>query len=185
VFFDLLGIPWPVHDCDRTWAQGIARSTAPDGAITAQLNSHVSVTRPLEGFSVEEAVLERFRTKARQSKPDPIIAVAATQGASLTIVARLREIAREANPLKATRAPDTKIARAFLGPIGSQPVGRITVHQGSLATSQLRSFTAWIPRELLADPRLLIDVLLEVALDGVQIESHGCLWFGKSLRILR
>jgi hypothetical protein len=54
-----------------------------------------------------------------------------------------------------------------------------------LIADQLRSFTAWAPAELLKDTGLTRGILVEVALDGVPVETYGTLWFCKSIRVIR
>jgi hypothetical protein len=185
VFFDELGAPWPVHDCQLSWARGLQRTRARDGTVIAWLSTHATITRRSEEFSVEPAVIERSKVKVREARPGPIVAIPATRGASLTAIGEVRELARRADPLRAARLPDTQMSRAFLGPIGSQAVGRITVHADGLIADQRRSFTAWVPAEFLADTDITRGILVEVALDGVAIETYGAFWFCKSIRIIR
>jgi hypothetical protein len=185
VFFDELGPPWPIHDCQLSWARRLERTRAPDGTITAKLSEHTTISRPPEDFSVESGVVDRAKEKVRRGKPDPIVAIRATRGASLTVIGELRELARRADAVRATRVPNTQMGRAFLGPIGAQPVGRITVHADGLTADQLRSFTAWVPAEFLSDTNLTRGILVEIALDGVVVETHGPVWFCKSVRIVR
>lgn len=185
VFFDELGPPWPVHDCQLSWAQRRERRRDDDGTITAMISDHVTVSRPPGDFSVEPSVVERSKTKVQGAKPDPIVSIRATRGASLTVIGELRELARRVDAYRATRVPNTLMGRAFLGPIGSQPVGRITVHADGLIAEELRSFTAWVPAEFLSDTNLTRGILVEIALEGVVVETHGPVWFCKSIGIVR
>jgi hypothetical protein len=151
------------------------RTRAPDGSITVRLSDRITITRPPEDFAVEPAIIEGSKAKIRRSRPDPIVAIHPTRGASLTVIGELRELARHADPIRATRLPDTQMSRAFLGPIGSQPVGRITVHADGLVADQLRSFTAWAPAEFLTDTNLT---------QGIDT-NRGSIMRGRSLPAIR
>ena len=88
----------------------------------------------------------------------------------------LRELQRKVNPLKAFRLPDTVIARQFLGVIGQQPVGKITVHMQSEASDQQESFTAWIPANWIEDQRIVRGIAVFAELVGVHVNRETA-WF--------
>src|SRR5690606_17686842 len=46
VFFDDLGDPWPIHDCDTSWTRSLNRMRGGDGTITVQLADGVTIRRP-------------------------------------------------------------------------------------------------------------------------------------------
>ncbi len=149
VLFDALGQPWPVHDCDTSWTRGLVRTTHPDGSISVQLKSGIAIIRPAAGFAVESSTLSRLQRKVREDSKPPIQAIEPSLSGRKELVGALREIARNADPLKAFDLPDTAMTWAMLGKRWENPVGRITVHSDDGLDNQLGSYTAWIPARFL------------------------------------
>ena len=62
VFFDSLGAPWPIHDCDLSWGQGLDRQRNESGGATVQIAPGVTAYR---SGSISPDVVTR--TKRRDS----------------------------------------------------------------------------------------------------------------------
>jgi len=177
VFFDELGEPWPRHDCDTSWTRGIRRTTDSTGRVTAHLSSGVSVTRPPDEFSVDESVIVRARPVGGRRRPEPIIAVEPDRDAVQEITGVLRELTRNAKPLKAFGLDESTIGYGLLGIIGAQPVGRITVHTPDANSPQLLSYTAWVPTALIDEPRIERAVTVSLVVQSVPIVGKGHAWY--------
>lgn len=184
VFFDDLGDPWPRHDCDTSWTRGIRRTVDPSGRVTAHLSSGVSVTRPPEDFSVDERVIARARTPKRREAAEPIIAVDPKGDATCEITGVLRELTRSAKPLKAFGFDERDMGYALLGVIGAQPVGRITVHVPKDDSSQLQSYTAWIPSALIKDARINTGITVSIRAQGVPIAGKDYVWYCEDFTVI-
>jgi hypothetical protein len=177
VFFDELGPPWPVHDCDTSWTSNLKRTIDKTGRITVELRPGITVTRLPDSFELDASVIANARTSATKRVPDPIVVVEPADSALRTVVGILREIARSSDPLDTYRLDDTTIGRALLGPIGTGAVGRITVHAPSMSDGQLDSFTAWVPAELLEDQRITRGLTVSIAVEGVAIPGRDWAWY--------
>ena len=175
VFFDDLGGSWPRHDCDTSWANSLVRTIDSTGAITVRLGPNVKATRPGDFSGIDESLVARAR--AKRERPDPIVKIYPKKGSKRHVLGVLRELQRKANPLKAFRLPDTVMARQFLGVIGKQPVGKITVHMQSETSDQQESFTAWIPARWVEDQRIVRGIAVIAELVGVRVNLVETTWF--------
>lgn len=184
VFFDQLGPPWPTHDCDTSWTRGLKRSVGPSGALTVQISDGVAVTRLPDSFRVEDSIVSRAKRRRGDNWGDPIRSVDAARGAKRWAVGLLRELARTAKPIKALGFPDTAMGRAMLGPIGKQPVGRITVHIPPVDDGPIESITAWIPAELVRAPRIERHVSVSVRAESVSVGPQRHAWFCNYFEVL-
>ena len=174
VFFDDLGGSWPRHDCDTSWTNSLIRTIDSTGGITVRLSSNVTATRSADFPGIDEALAVRAR--AKRERPDPIIRIDPRMGSKKHVVGVLRELKRNVNPLEAFRLPDSLIAWQFLGVIGKQPVGKITVHMQSETSDQQESFTAWIPADWIEDQRIERGIAIFAELMGMRINRETA-WF--------
>ena len=78
----------------------------------------------------------------------------------------------------------TPFAIAMLGPIGSQEMGRITVHVPSANRKQLESFTLWIPSDLLSEPRIVSGITVSLVIESVEILGQGFAWFSDEFEVV-
>jgi len=178
VFFDERGAPWPLHDCDTSWTRTLKRTTDKTGKITVELGPGITVSRPTsDSFGIEVGILSRARAAHAKRTPDAIVGINPTAGERKLVVGILREIARSANPIKTFRLADTIIANAGLGPIGAQPVGKLTVHVPMPSVGPLQSFTVWIPTELLKERRIVRGITVSLCIDSIQVLGRGHAWF--------
>ena len=181
VLFDKLGPPWPIHDCDASWARGLRRRTDPDGRITVRLSKYVTATRRSEFTGIESGIVTRAR-RMRNEAP-PIVRTEPAAGLRRDVLGTLREIYRQRDPLKVLRLPDTDMARGILGPVGRQPVGQITVHAPGEETTQQESYTAFIPTEQIVDRRIGRGLGVMVDLEAVAVGA-SVVWFCRGLQVV-
>jgi hypothetical protein len=181
VFFDELGEPWPIHDCDTSWARGLQRIRDPDGRITVRLSQYVTVTRRPQFTGIDPDLVARARRL--DSTPPPIVAISATAGIRRDVLGILREIYRGRDPLKSFGLNDTAMSRAMLGRLGKQPVGQITVHAPSPETLQQESFTAFVPSAVIADPRIDRGIAVLAQVTGVTVVDKA-VWFCDGLSVV-
>lgn len=126
VFFDSLGDPWPRHDCDTSWTRSLPRTSSSRGT-TVHLSASVSVTRPTERFRVQNFDSQDLRPTTRRR--EAITAIRPIRGARKDVVGLLRELDRQLSVVRALRLEETSMTLALLGPMGAQPMGRITIHE--------------------------------------------------------
>ena len=83
VFFDQLGPPWPLHDCDRSWAGKLRRWKDDSGGLNVEIAPGITVRRPPEG-SIDPGVASR--AIRRVGRPDPIEAIQPEGSEEVTVV---------------------------------------------------------------------------------------------------
>lgn len=187
VFFDELGSPWPIHDCDESWARGLRRFTDDNGDTVVELKPGITVTRSFANpasFKVEQSVISKAQRAKRKKKQDPIVPIEPERELSESHIGILREIRSHGDPVKAFRVPDTTMGRASLRSIGKQEVGKITVHVPYPTEDYIESFTSWVPAKLLRDRRIKRGVTVAVDLKSISIVGRGYAWYCDSLKVV-
>ncbi len=187
VFFDELGPPWPVHDCDESWARGLRRFTADNGDTVVELKPGITVTRSFArpaSFDVEQSVISKARPAKKKKSPNPIAPIEPERELSESHVGIIREIRPRVDPMKAFGMPDTATGRASLRSIGKQEMGRITVHVPYPTEHYTESFTSWIPAKLLRDRRMKRGVTVALDLERIRVVGRGYTWFCDSLEVV-
>jgi hypothetical protein len=182
-----LGPPWPIHDCDESWARGLRRFTDDNGDTVVELKPGITVTRSFANpasFEVEQSVISKAQPAKRMKAPDPIVAIEPERELSESHIGILREIRACVDPVKDFRVPDTTIGRASLRSLGKQEMGKITVHVPYPTEDYTESFTAWIPAKLLRDRRIRRGVTVALELERIQIVGRGYAWFCDSLKVV-
>ncbi len=178
VLFDELGPPWPVHDCDAAkWAKNLPKTTLANGSISVAWKNKVTFIRPAVDFAVEPAIVEKGRRRARKEQRNPIQRVEAPASGGKQVIGALREIASEADPLKAFGLPDTDMTWALLGERWQEPIGKITVHSEVSEADHLESYTAWVPARLVSDRKVVRGIAVALSLTSVAIPSNEAAWF--------
>ncbi len=187
VFFDELGSPWPIHDCEESWARGLRRFTDDNGDTVVELKPVITVTRSFArpaSFKVEQSVISKSQPAKRKKAPDPIVPIEPERELGESHIGILREIRPFVDPVKAFRVPDTAMGRASLGSIGKQEMGRITVHVPYPTEDYTESFTSWVPARLLRDRRIERGVTVALDLERIRIVGRGYAWFCDSLQVV-
>ena len=183
VFFDELGPPWPIHDCDTSWTRRLRRTTDETGRITVELSEGITIIRSPVSSEIEEGVISNAR-KRHSKASDPIVRIEPAKGSHKSCVGVLREINRHVRPLNFYELDNTAMAIAMLGPIGVQEMGRITVHAPSSIGDQTESFTLWIPSDLLREPRIVRGITVSLVMESVEIPGRGFAWFSDEFEIM-
>ena len=182
VFFDALGDPWPLHDCETSWTRNLTRWTDELGTINVELTSGVTLRRPPSG-TIDAAVVTRARH--RQRRRDPIKTIKPDANASAPIVGVLREKAVEVDVAAALKLHGaTTMVSAFLGPLGKGRWGKITVHAPSPEGDELHSYTAWVPANALSQVGSTKGVTIAVGLRSQSVAGVGCLWVCSSYEVI-
>ena len=185
VFFDELGVPWPIHDCDTSWARSLKRTTDKTGKISVELAEGITVIRnPVAAIGKVARVVDWERAPQKSRPPDPFVAVEPQAESTRRVVGILREITRSACPFKKYRLDDTSMMRAMIAPLGKQKMGRITVHMPLHDKVQSESFTLWIPSVLIEDHRIICGLTVSVGLESVEILRVGHVWFSDEFEII-
>ncbi len=187
VFFDELGLPWPVHDCEESWARGLRRFTDDNGDTVVELKSGITVTRSFArpaSFRVEQSVVSKALPPKKKKAPDPIVPIEPDRELTESHVGILREIRPSVDPVKAFRMADTAMGRASLRSIGKQKMGKITVHVPYPTEDYTESFTSWIPARLLQNRRIERGVTVALDLERIRIVGRGYAWFCDSLEVV-
>ena len=183
VFFDELGHPWPIHDCDTSWTRRLKRTTDEKGRISVELSEGITVTSaPLD---IEEGFRDQVAERPNNQAIEPIVAIAPdNDSSSKSVIGVLREINRHVSPLKFYGQDNTAMAIAMLGPIGAQEMGRITIHAPSASGEQFESFTLWIPSALISEPRIVRGITVSVIMESVEILGQGFAWFSDEFEVV-
>lgn len=187
VFFDELGYPWPVHDCDESWARGLSRFTDDNGDTVVELKSGITVTRVFSkpaSFTVEQSVISKAQPAEREKAPDHIVSIEPDRELSEPHIGILREIRLSVDPVRAFSMADTAMGRASLRSIGKQQMGKITVHVPYPTENYIESFTSWIPTKLLRERRIRRGATVALDLKRIQIVGRGYTWFCDSLEVV-
>lgn len=188
VFFDELGPPWPVHDCDTSWTRDLPRTVTGGGEIIVELRPGIRVIRSSEdpdSFAIEQRSVSKARTVKKKRIQNRIEAVNPPRRPwKESQIGTLRELRPSVNPTKVYKVKDTSMGRAMLGPIGVQEVGRITVHVTYSSDEPIDNFTTWIPTKLLQDELLTKDVTVAFDLETVNVPGHGYVWFCDRIEVL-
>ena len=182
VFFDVLGEPWPEHDCETSWTRNLTRWKDSSGAINVELTPGVTVRRPPEG-GIDAGVARKG--KHRSQRPDPIKAIEPDSEAKCAIFGVLREKRVVVDVAVALKLPSAStMASAFLGPLGKGRWGKVTVHAQSPDEDVLHSYTAWVPSEALS--RLVCGNGSVVAVDlrSVAVPGVGRFWVGRAFEVI-
>ena len=139
VFFDALGHPWPIHDCETSWARNLIRTRGRAGAITVEITPGITVHRPPEG-SIDASVVTRASRREQQS--NAIVAIDPTGAGQVIVIGTLRERRAKVDVAKALNLDGmSAMASGFLGPLSKGQWGKVTIHQQSPSKDELHSYT--------------------------------------------
>ena len=182
VFFDKLGEPWPVHDCDTAWARSLKRKRGPSGSVTVEIAEGITAYRPPEGPISVEVVSQ---AKRRQIQRDPIVAVPPSTGRErVHVTGVVRELRKDVDVIESLKLPDSPMTTALLGPLGKGRWGRVTIHAPSSKGDVLHSYTAWIMHEELSNPKHSKGITVEADLHGYSVPGKDAvMWVCDEYRI--
>lgn len=182
VFFDALGEPWPIHDCETPWTRKLTRWTDESGAINVELAPGITARRPPQG-TIDAAVATD--AQSRKQRSDPIKAIMPDANASATITGVLREKAVQVDVAATLRLPGaTAMTAAFLGPLGKGRWGKITVHAPSPKEEVLHSYTAWVPTDALLRVGGTIGAAVTLGLYSLAVSGTGRFWVCSAFEVI-
>ncbi len=181
VFFDDLGHPWPIHDCDASWARGLRRRQDDSGGITVQLTREITVARPPDG-TIDTTVVSRARRS--QSQQDPIVAIKPRGSEEVTLVGILRELQVEVDVRGSLKLPDTSMVSGFLGRLARGKWGRVTIHTQSPHEDVINSYTAWVPSHALSGPVVSRGVTVAARVTSQSVPGVGNFWICSSYEVV-
>lgn len=186
VFFDDLGSPWPIHDCDTSWTKNVIRTRDADGGVTVQLSEGVSITRAPEGFSVDTYTVSAGIRRHKNTAPDPIVAVVPDgKVEAITVVGILREKEAKVNVERALRLDErTSMSAAFLGPLAAGNWGKVTVHEPSASGNVLHSYTIFVPTPDIRNPQNDKGVTVLVDVQVLNVPSVAHVWYSTHYEVL-
>lgn len=187
VFFDELGQPWPIHDCETSWTRKLVRKKDASGKITVRLNNNVVVIRPPESFEVDREFVSNSLERARKNIQDPIRRIDPPENSDKTVdvVGVLREKKVEADIVKVLRLPSVKtMAAAFIGPLAKGKWGKATLHEKDAAKDMLNSYTIWVQSDVMADARNSIGVVISARIKPLRVPGAPTVWLCRNYQIL-
>ena len=185
VFFDALGPPWPIHDCETSWTRDLVRNRDRLGAITVEITPGVTVRRAPEG-SIHESVVSAAKRRQRQS--DPIVAIDPAGAGEVRVIGVLRECRVVVDVARALKLScPTAMMSGFLGRLGRGQWGKVTIHQQSPIEGVLHSYTAWVPNEILSAAKGTKDVGVTVraGITSYSVRGVGSYWICDSYELVR
>lgn len=179
VLFDQLGRPWPVHDCDASWARRVVRRVSSSGEIVVAVAEGVAAIRTGADFDIDLTAGTR-RTRRPSDWLSPIERMDPAPGAHDVVTGVVREIRLDVDPYTALGVLRGPIGAAALGPIGERSVSRLTVHAPSPEeVDLLESFTAWVPSDLLVGVSRNGTVTMDI--EAVHVLGSDCVWYCPAL----
>ena len=178
VFFDSLGAPWPIHDCDLSWGQGLDRQRNESGGATVQIAPGVTAYR---SGSISPDVVTR--TKRRDSTPDPIVSVRPDCAGSTKIMGIVRELRTTVDVMQSLKLPPSSFTAALLGPLGKGQWGKVTIHVPG-HDDVLRSYTAWARRAALTLVKHSAGITVAATLQIQSVPGNGAVWVCKHYEVL-
>ncbi len=181
VFFDKLGAPWPIHDCETSWARDLRRWQDDFGWINVEISSGITVRRAPEG-SIDHTIVPR--AKRRESRPDPIVAIKPEGSEKITIVGILREKRMEVDVTFTLKLPETSIVAGFLGELAEGKWGKFTIHTQPPNEDVLHSYTAWAPSAALSHANNSQGVTVEVQISSKSIPGVDNFWVCSHYNVL-
>lgn len=184
VFFDELGPPWPIHDCDTSWARNRPRTRDSSGAIIVEISPGITVRRAPDNFSIASDTLSRARRYTQQR--DPIVAINPNPDSGpVIVVGLLREEKIEVDIVTSLRLPsNSSMVSAFLGPLAKGRWGKVTIHRQSSNEDVIQSYTAWVASEMLANSRHLKGVTVMATLSAFSVPQVGIFWICEDYEVL-
>jgi len=187
VFFDELGQPWPIHDCETSWTRKLIRKKDASGKITVRLNKNIVVIRPPKSFEVDGEFVSKSLERARKNIQDPIKRIDPPESFDKTveIIGILREKRAEADVVKALRLSNvTTMASAFLGPLAKGKWGKATIHEKDAAKDTLNSYTTWVRSDVMLDTRNLVGVVVSAQIKPHRLPGAPTVWLCQNYKIL-
>lgn len=186
IFFDELGIPWPIHNCNTSWGKNLIRTRDSSGGITVEIAEGITVRRPPEKFSVDSSIVSKAKQRKQQSNQDPIIAVKPEDSSGkVTVVGVLREKQVGVDVVKSLKLPvASPMVSAFLGQLAKGKQGKVTLHEPSPRQNILHSYTFWVSSKSVIDVKNSIGVTVMAKLSPLVIPDICAVWYCEYYEVL-
>ena len=186
VFFDELGHPWPIHDCDTSWANNLIRTRDSSGGIIVEIAEGITVHRLPENFSVDPSIVSKARQHKKHPNQHPIIAIKPEDNSGkVTTIGILRDWQVEVNVLKSLRLPvASSIVTAFLGPLAKDTWGKATLHEPLPLQNIYHSYTFWVASKHIAETKNSIGITVKAKISPLVIPQIGAVWYCERYEVL-
>ena len=186
VFFDELGSPWHIHNCEKSWADNLIRTRDGSGGISVEIADGITVRRPPDTFSIESDVISRARRRKEKSEQDPIEAIKPEVGeGKITVIGILREKKVEVDVVKSLKLPNTtSMMLASLGPLMKGKWGKVTVFEPSASQNVFHSYTFYVPSKALSDVKNYKGVTVMAEMSPLSIPGIGAVWCCEQYNVL-
>ena len=186
VFFDKLGSPWPIHDCDTSWANNLVRTRDSSGGIIVEIAEGITVQRLPEKFSVDINIVSKARQHKMQPNQDPIVAIKPEDSSGkVSTVGILRDWQVEVDVLKSLKLPvASSMVSAFLGPLAKGKWGKATLHEPSSHQNIHRSYTFWVASKHIAEKKNSKGVTVKANISPLVIPQIGAVWNCEDYEVL-
>lgn len=174
VFFDELGLPWPVHDC-----HGGAGPNGIFGLDPAAASALVRAFAERTGQGVPALPWEPVTTAS--PRLPPIVRADPTAGASRTVIGTVREVLpAEPTARRLGVRPGSLLDRQVQRHLPAL-AAQLTIHEDALEHTQLRSYTCWISMELFGRTPLRIGEIAQVELRAVVVQGIVSVWLAEAV----
>ena len=182
VFFDALGAPWPVHDCgftrsDKQWAQSRKKTKLENGAVRVEISNGITAIRPGEtqdrDWNIDPSVEEKARREERSRELNPIESIPPGEKWEIKVTGIIREIVQSVNVYKKLNMPETEVSSAFLGQLGTDKWGRLTIHE---LKSVIHSYTIWVRTSKLSSSSLKKGIAVSAVLRRCDVLMKAREW---------
>ena len=186
VFFDKLGPPWPVHNCDTSWANNLDRTQDSSGDITVKITETITVQRLPEGFSIDPSIISKASQRRRQPNQDPIRAIQPVAGKpKTTVVGTLHALKVEADVAKTLNIPvASAMALAFLGPLGTGKWSRVTLHEPLSGQNKYNNYTFWVASKNVTQAENCMGITVTAKISPLVISDESIVWLCEHFELL-
>lgn len=195
---DQQGWPWPIHECGSSSGHGMSpdvpavkRGTNSDGNKTFEIKEWgITVIQP-EGAGAGNLIPSTKQWSSElKTQIDPIISMPPDEHGACQVTGVLREVGRSVNHMKAFGYDDdgpmaVAMAQAILGNRWANEFGRITLHAPRLDSSQLESYTAWVPASVIRNRRIKQGITVSVKLVSIDVSDRYRDWYCDDFQVDR
>lgn len=176
VFFDELGGDWPEHRCIEYLVTQYGKEFVERGLARQMMRP--GLPRKYQFKDEYAASVEKAR-KAPSSfqvvRNDP------RENDEIQATGTVREVILEIDLMKKFDLPDTLLGRAFLGLLGDERFGQLTVHVGSMGEADVHSFTMLASTGSISAMNLERGALLSFRISAFSIPGKKLVWLAEAL----
>lgn len=178
VFFDSLGVPWPLHDCfERKIAEHGADVIA-RGLATMMMTPGIDIGPRIDTKYAEKVI------NANDAPREPeIVRCDPRPGDIVEEDGIVREIIQRVNLFKRFKTrEDSLIGRALLGELANRDWAQLTIHTGSLGGDDNFSYTFLVDRKLFGQKGPIKGDFVSCRLRAYAVPRFDPLWVCDDLR---